>query len=71
MLHTGSNYKVHSIMEDSSTEAWSAPLMLQTDGPDNPTLERTERDYHLIVAGTFSFFEYIFNISFICVYFIC
>jgi Fe-S cluster assembly iron-binding protein IscA len=54
MLYTGSNHKVHSIMEDSTTEAWSAPLMLQPDGPDSP-LERTERDYHLIVAGTSSF----------------
>jgi hypothetical protein len=50
VLHAGSNHKVHSIMEDSSTEAWSAPLMIERDGPGKPA-EPTERDYHLVVAG--------------------
>ncbi|KAG7352038.1 FAD-dependent oxidoreductase [Nitzschia inconspicua] len=50
VLHSGSHYKVDSIMEDATTEPWSAPLMLLRDGPDQPSVP-TERDYHLIVAA--------------------
>jgi 2-polyprenyl-6-methoxyphenol hydroxylase-like FAD-dependent oxidoreductase len=50
MVHSGSHYKVDSIMEDNNTAPWSAPLMLLKDGPGK-SAERTERDYHLIVAA--------------------
>jgi hypothetical protein len=52
MLHTGSNYKVKSILEDSSTEPWAAPLVLKGNNNAEASSEITERDYHLIVAGT-------------------
>jgi 2-polyprenyl-6-methoxyphenol hydroxylase-like FAD-dependent oxidoreductase len=50
VVHSGSHYQVHSIMEDATTAPWSAPLMLLRDGPDQPP-HPTERDYHLIVAA--------------------
>jgi 2-polyprenyl-6-methoxyphenol hydroxylase-like FAD-dependent oxidoreductase len=50
VMHSGSHYQVHSLMEDATTEPWSAPLMILPDGPDKPPLS-TERDYHVIVAA--------------------
>ncbi|KAL3920867.1 MAG: hypothetical protein SGILL_003044 [Bacillariaceae sp.] len=50
VVHSGSHYKVDSVMEDACTAPWSAPLMLLKDGPNKPP-ERTDRDYHLIVAS--------------------
>ena len=47
--HTGLCGKIHSIAEDSP-QPWSAPLLVQKNGIDNPP-EKTERDYHLIVAA--------------------
>mmetsp|Transcript_9016 Transcript_9016/g.21947 ORF Transcript_9016/g.21947 Transcript_9016/m.21947 type:complete len:585 (-) Transcript_9016:177-1931(-) len=48
-LHTGPHGKVHSIAEDSP-EPWSAPLLVQENGPETSS-QKTERDYHLIVAA--------------------
>jgi 2-polyprenyl-6-methoxyphenol hydroxylase-like FAD-dependent oxidoreductase len=50
VMFSGSHYKVHSVMEDATTEPWSAPLMILPDGP-NKSPQPTERDYHLIVAA--------------------
>ncbi len=49
VLHSGINYRVSSVFEES-TEPWSAPLLLETEGPGQPP-ERSPRDYHLIVAA--------------------
>lgn len=48
-LHSGTNYRVRSIYEES-TEPWSAPLLLESDGVGRPPLP-SPRDYHLIVAA--------------------
>jgi len=48
-LYSGPSHKVHSVSEDSP-KAWSAPLLIQKNGPDKAA-EATERDYHLIVAA--------------------
>eukprot|EP00536_Pseudo-nitzschia_multiseries_P004672 jgi/Psemu1/188610/e_gw1.79.57.1 len=48
-LHRGPYGKIRSIAEDSP-EPWSAPLLVQKNGPETPC-EKTERDYHLIVAA--------------------
>lgn len=49
VLHSGTYGKIRSISEDSP-DPWSASLEIETNGPDKPT-EKTERDYHLIVAA--------------------
>jgi len=49
VLHTGLCGKIDSIAEDSP-QPWSAPLLVLKNGTENPP-EKTERDYHLIVAA--------------------
>ena len=48
-LHSGNSNKIHSVSEDSP-HPWSAPLMIQKHGPNNPP-EESNRDYHLIIAA--------------------
>lgn len=48
-LHSGINFRVNSVCEESKGP-WSAPLLLETDGPEQPPVQST-RDYHLIVAA--------------------
>jgi len=48
-VHSGPSNKIHSISEDSPNP-WSAPLLIQPNGPEKPS-ETTKRDYHLIVAA--------------------
>lgn len=47
-VHSGPSNKIHSVSEDFLL--WSAPLMIEKNGPEKPA-EKTERDYHLIVAA--------------------
>jgi len=49
VLHSGTCNKIRSVSEDSP-DPWSAPLEIEINGPDKPTI-KTERDYHLIVAA--------------------
>jgi 2-polyprenyl-6-methoxyphenol hydroxylase-like FAD-dependent oxidoreductase len=49
VVHSGPSNKIHSISEDSPNP-WSAPLLIETNGPEKPA-ETTKRDYHLIVAA--------------------
>mmetsp|Transcript_44726 Transcript_44726/g.50145 ORF Transcript_44726/g.50145 Transcript_44726/m.50145 type:complete len:558 (-) Transcript_44726:52-1725(-) len=49
VLHSGTCSKIRSVSEDSP-HPWSAPLEIEINGPDQPTI-KTERDYHLIVAA--------------------
>lgn len=48
-LHSGNSNKIHSISEDSP-HPWSAPLMIQKNGTEEPP-EPSNRDYHLIIAA--------------------
>ena len=49
VVHSGFSSKIHSVAEDSPNP-WSAPLMIEKNGPKKPS-EPSERDYHLIVAA--------------------
>ncbi len=48
-VHSGLSNKIHSV-DESSSNPWSAPLMIQKSGP-NKSSEPSDRDYHLIVAA--------------------